>query len=287
MSISKPYYRILRPNTESCSYVRDTRYAPDRLQLARAYINIEKKLREIFNYIEPDERNLGTFSFELYTLLLRACTEVELNCQLILKANGAKPSGKYFTMEDYRKLEKSSLLSKYKIILPNWKSTTSDESVEYGKYEFFPFEDFGINKKPQWYQAYNHVKHDREGKLEEANFKNCIQAVGAILALIYSQFGGYCIEPFNNDCKVYAMNEDRYDGIFDADVIFEVVPPRREDWDDEEKYEFNWKKLKTVGMPFQKFDFNAVNIKRNAEEDCKEKQTLETADEDMSSNLTS
>ena len=77
MGLSKPYYRIARPKAYIPNYVTDDRYAFDRLQLSRAYVNIEKQLRDIFNHIEPDEANKNTFSFELYTLLLRACTEVD------------------------------------------------------------------------------------------------------------------------------------------------------------------------------------------------------------------
>ena len=70
MGLSKPYYRIARPKAYIPSYVKDTRYAKDRLQLGRSYINIEKELRRLFNYIEPDESNTDVFSFELYSLLL-------------------------------------------------------------------------------------------------------------------------------------------------------------------------------------------------------------------------
>ena len=96
MGISKPFYRIARPKAYIPDYAVDSRYAKDRLQLSRAYVNIEKELRNLFNYIEPDEDNRNTFSFELYSLLLRACTEVELNCKQIMEANGATPRGSFF-----------------------------------------------------------------------------------------------------------------------------------------------------------------------------------------------
>lgn len=89
MKIQKPYYRIMRPGSVFISrYVLDPRYASNRKQLGRVYLNLENKLNKILDYVEPDERNLKTFSIELYTLLLRACTEVETNCKLILSANG-------------------------------------------------------------------------------------------------------------------------------------------------------------------------------------------------------
>ena len=42
MSLSKPYFRIARPKEIIHDYIMDSRYAHDRLQLGRAYINIEK-----------------------------------------------------------------------------------------------------------------------------------------------------------------------------------------------------------------------------------------------------
>lgn len=122
MFLSKPYYRIIRPGVPIESYVTDSRYANDKSVLKRSYLSLERQLISIFDYIDPDDRNLNVFSYELYTLLLRACTEVELNCTLIMKANDAAPIGKHFTMRDYRKIEKSSKLSKYKVLLPNWKA---------------------------------------------------------------------------------------------------------------------------------------------------------------------
>lgn len=53
MGLSRPYFRIARPKAYIPNYVRNPRYANDRLQLGRAYINIERDLRRIFDYIEP------------------------------------------------------------------------------------------------------------------------------------------------------------------------------------------------------------------------------------------
>lgn len=173
MSISKPYFRIARPRAYIPDYVMDPRYATDRGQLSRAYINIEKELRGVFNYIEPDEENLHTFSFELYSLLLRASTEVELNCKLIMEANGATPQGHFFTMADYKKLEKSSLLSKYSVTYTNWRKRNAAGELEYINKVFVPFKNFdqSISTSPDWYQAYNEVKHNREENLGQHRTK--------------------------------------------------------------------------------------------------------------------
>lgn len=256
MGLVKPYFRIARPKEFIPNYVIDKRYASDRLQLSRAYVNIEKELRSIFNYIEPDEQNKATFSFELYSLLLRACAEVELNCKLIMKTNGATPIGKNFSMLDYKKLEKSSLLSKYYVTFSNWRTRNpSTNELEYIKKEFRPFVNFGISdsKAPDWYDAYNKVKHNREENLEKANLENCINAVAGILILLYSQFGSQCIETYRNSLRWEKIGD--YDLHFDADVIFEVHPPKLSDWPEAELYDFNWDKIKLLEQPFDKYNF--------------------------------
>lgn len=258
MGISKPFYRIARPKAYIPDYAVDPRYAKDRLQLSRAYVNIEKELRNLFNYIEPDEDNSSTFSFELYSLLLRACTEVELNCKQIMEANGARPHRCFFTMSDYKKLEKSSHLSKYKAIFRNWRYRNEEtKKVEYIKKEFCPFKNFdiSINKAPDWYEAYNEVKHNREENLENANLENCMNAVAGILILLYSQFGSCCIETYGMSSLCF-QDMDAYDNEFDADVIFDINPPQESDWLESELYEFEWSDIAGEEEPFGKFPFN-------------------------------
>ena len=255
MSLTKPYYRIARPKAFIPDYVLDPRYATDRLQLSRAYINIEKELRSIFNYIEPDQRNVSTFSFELYSLLLRACTEVELNCKEIMEANGATPQGRYFTMADYKKLEQSSLLSKYIVEYNGWRQVNATtQELEYVTKQFFPFKNFdpSINREPDWYEAYNKVKHNREENLEKANLENCMNAVAGILVLLYSQFGSQCIETYGTSGLHWQTDED-YDFNFDADVIFTIHPPQLTDWPD--LYDFQWAQIKNDPQPFEIFPF--------------------------------
>ena len=256
MCLVKPYYRITRPGAFIPDYVLDKRYASDRIQLSRAYISIEKSLRDIFQYIEPDESNASTFSFELFSLLLRACTEVELNCKQILVANGVSRENDYFTMRDYKKIEASSKLSGYKAIYRNWRKTI-DKHIQYENKELVPFANFSRGKSPGWYSAYNRVKHNREINFKEANLNNCMNAVAGILVLLYSQFGSQCIETYGMNRMTWQVETDE-DMIFDANVIFEIVPPPKSVWTENEKYKFDWNSLKNMDTPFEKFNFDEV-----------------------------
>lgn len=253
MSLSKPYYRITRPGAYIPDYVTDLRYAADRIQLSRAYLSIEGELRKIFNYIEPDESNRLTFSFALYSLLLRACTEVEVNCKEIMEANGY--SKRNMGMRDYTKLEKSSKLSCYQAVYRNWRQD-GNGSVTYKPKILTPFQSFASGTSPAWYQAYNKVKHNREDNLELANLENCMNAVAAILILLYSQFGSCCIESYASGQHLHWHEMGSYDNAFDADVMFDIKPLPKGTWAKEECYDFDWNALQGQAEPFDRFGFS-------------------------------
>lgn len=253
MGIKQPFYRIIRPGAPVYMYVNDKRYASDRSQLSRSYLSIENELRSVFEFIEPAEQNIHTFSTRLYSLLLRACTEVELNCREILEANGLREKNKNFNVETYKLLEHSSFLSKYEISFENWRVADASGNIEYIDKKFFPFKNFdlGISRSPDWYQAYNKVKHNRSEQFEKANLENCMNAVAAVLVLLYSQFGASCIAPYGDKRMRLSTGDDF---LFDENVIFGITPPKREDWG-ENIYDFNWDELSKTKEPFQKYDF--------------------------------
>lgn len=254
MSLGRPYYRIVRPSVPVIYYVHDNRYAQDMLQLRRSYFMLEEKLNEILNYIEPDERNLNVFSMELYSLLLRACTEVELNCKLILKANDYH-TNHHYSMRDYMKIERSSYLSKYVVKMNNWKKNDNG-TVVYSSREFTPFGSFreSVYQSPEWYIAYNSVKHNREEYMHVATLKNCIHAVAGVLVLLYSQFGASII---HQSSRFYLV-DGRWDIIPESSSIFYVIQPKVSDFNQDELYEFNWEVLQKENTPFDKFCFNDI-----------------------------
>src|SRR5689334_2470696 len=91
MPVTEPYFGICRPQQDGAYmrrldnfYALDSRYCSNRVHLVQAYILLERDLLELFDYVEPADSNLATYSHRLYELLLRACTEVETNATGIL-----------------------------------------------------------------------------------------------------------------------------------------------------------------------------------------------------------
>jgi hypothetical protein len=246
MGVSRPYRRTVRPFADGeyseggrWMYVEHSAYAKDAEHYIRAFGIIHKDLIELFDYIEPADANLMCYSYRIHELLTRACIEIEANLKAILVENGYSKSGNW-TMEDYRKVERSHRLSSYKVKLPTWQGTTHTR---------LPFADWKAGGGLRWYQDYNAAKHDRHGDFVRANFSALLDAVTGLVALRCAQFfnagaspGGYLILNGPND----GFDET-------LDDYYRVALPR--DWPAAERYDFDWQSIKDEADPFQSYAF--------------------------------
>jgi len=198
MSYEKPFYRNYRAMIQGhnsgysdWAYIVDQNYAVAREHYTRAFKVIQLDLIKCFEYIEPSDVNVNSFSLRTHELLMRACMEVETNFKAILKENIFNPvynSGtkagqsrpeKSWNMLDYKKINQTHRLSSYTVHIPIW-------SGEYGVIR--PFEGWDNDNSLDWYQAYNKSKHDRHNEFHNANFINMVKAVSGLLVLLSSQF---------------------------------------------------------------------------------------------------
>lgn len=243
-TLSKPYHRMWRPmkgftsqferilfgKTPSIEYLKDDLFADQtekRSQIISAHLII-KDLYEIFNYVEPCNRNKKVYSHRIYELLLRSCTEVESNMKGILKANGNLK--KSFTINnDYFKLKIACQLDKYKIKFKRWK-----ENVD-----FTPFSQWNSTSYSPltWYKEYNDVKHDRYKDFKKANLENLMNSIAALLCLLHAQYG----EDMADACQlgISAMQNNQL--MVDTDTFVLEAPDFAGD-----EYEFDWDKIKSV-----------------------------------------
>lgn len=258
IGLSKPFKRIIRPfytdgiknvnaayNYELSSdsrFFTDEKYASDRQELCRAYLLIIKDLLKLFEYIEPAENNLIAYSHRTYELLLRASTEFETNCKRILEENGYSSNRGRLGIKDFYKINQSSKLGSYEIVLKEW--YPNEKRLQ-------PFLNWknGHHSLP-WYQAYNNVKHDRHKNFQDASLENVLLATSGLYAILFSQFFLYThntidvgYETFNDDKEILEMNS-----------IFTVVPPN--EWTSEECYNFEWDNIKNTSNPFETYQYS-------------------------------
>lgn len=243
MAIPKPYYRIFRPGAGN-DFLKDIRYCNEANELYRALQLLELDFKKAFEYVEPCDNNLKTYSQRLYELLLRACTEFEASAKAILCANSYQKSPDDFTIKDYKLINKASKLSEYKVSLLPW----SPESKV-----LQPFKNWKKTHTLNWYSAYNNVKHNRFSKFHDASLENVINAIAGVYIIIYSQINYLAINgiPHNNQFEIGIEDKDYYKPLVN-NSIFSIECPK---WNEREKYNFKWNEIKKESNPFDKYVF--------------------------------
>jgi hypothetical protein len=254
--LTQPYRRLIRPfvlgprvepdylgASSTKSYVSDSRNARDRIDFVRAYRLLEDDLIDIFDYVEPAEANLPTYSHRTYQLLLRACTEFEANAKAVLNANSYHKSSN-LNVKDYHKLEAACRLSEYAVMTPVWAGA---------RRVFEPFEAWRNRSgytPLSWYQAYNDSKHNRTASFPVANFRNVLDAVAGVFILLFAQFYILAFDPY----RPVGMTHEDDDGFLSHSTpLFHIRLPSG--WTDAEKYDFDWQQLKSHAQPFQSYPF--------------------------------
>lgn len=254
-TLSKPYHRMWRPmkgfeskiqrilcdgKTPSIEYLIDDLFADQaekKSQIISAHL-ILKDLYELFNYVEPCDKNKIVYSHRIYELFLRVCTEVESNMKGILKANGYSSTTSFKMNNDYFKLKNACHLDEYKIKFERWK-----ENVD-----FTPFSQWNNTSYSSltWYKDYNDVKHDRYKEFEKANLENLMNSIAALLCLLHAQYG----EDMADACHlgISAMQNNQL--MVDTDTFVLEAPDFAGD-----EYEFDWDSIKLQSNPVDNYNF--------------------------------
>lgn len=264
MPVNKPFHRIYRELTEarnsgysSWAFIVDRDYAKTPHHYTRGFLILQEDIKRLFEFIEPADINLKTYSYRIHELLMRTCIEIESNFKAILRENIYSPvyksgskSGQFRTEEfwninDYIKVNKTHHLDNYFVEFPFWRGN---------KNRYQPFSTWQSNSSLYWYQAYNETKHDKNEKFEIANFENLITAFAGLFVLLSSQFNCESFEPGNTSLS--GGIDSYFEGEFGIGEYLKIEFPSN--WADDEKYDFDWSILKNEPVRFQKFDYNKI-----------------------------
>ncbi len=259
MGLKRPFYRTIRkltgPNGGHYGpfvYDRDYAIAPE--HYVRAFMIIQKDLVQLFEYIEPTDSNLETYSYRTHELFMRTCIETEANFKAILKANTFNPKHrdgrdrpeKKWNIHDYKKVNTSHHLSSYTVHIPIWRGDHSS---------FRPFSEWNDDQPLSWYQAYNSSKHDRHNSFGQANLRNLLNSISALLVLLSSQFGR---EEFSPAMPGLAVTGVSYYSTTPAlGDFFHIDYP--DDWEESELYDFTWRDIRDQPDKFVKFNYDEID----------------------------
>jgi|WetSurMetagenome_2_1015567.scaffolds.fasta_scaffold05563_2 hypothetical protein len=254
MGISKPYHRNYRAFVQGTlnweysqwAYIVDHGYATAPMYYTRIFLFLQKDIQQLFEFVEPSDTNLSTYSYRIHQLFIRTCIEIEANFKAIFKDNKySKPENKW-TINDYKKINKTHHLDAYEATFPLW---DGDKKC------FTPFKSWAEEHGTlQWYKDYNLTKHNRQGERKLANMNNLLNAFSALFILLSSQFKNETFD--TGDCLLSCGTSDTYykDCEFGIGEYLLIKYPNN--WEEDEKYDFNWADLKKESDKFQKFDYD-------------------------------
>lgn len=247
MPVTKPYKRNARQFTDGkfseggrWKYIIHPNYAQSPEHFIRAFLLLQKDIFTLFDFVEPADINIDTYSYRIHELLLRTCVEIEANCVAILTENDYQKIGNW-NMEDYKKINPTHRLSSYELKLPVWNGMKNIRK---------PFEKWSTNSSLPWYKAYNETKHDRHSKFELATFDNLIDAFCGLVAILSSQFLTHDFSPGDWALSAGGINDGMESAI---GGYFRIKFPN--DWPSDERYEFKWQDIENESDPFQRYNY--------------------------------
>jgi len=140
------------------------------------FIALERDMETTSRYVEFCEANFSVYSIELAHLLFAAASEVDVVAKLLCgKINHAASSGN---------------INEYKAVLLPALPDLPQADVFIPRYglSFKPWSNWAGEQNPLWWRSYNNVKHERDAHFGEATLKNSLNALGALLLLIYHYY---------------------------------------------------------------------------------------------------
>lgn len=133
------------------------------------FLALENDLAVLSRYVEFSNENFACYSLEIARILLSAASEVDVvSKQLCQKINTNSSAS---NIHQYRNEIKGSYPA-----IPNFKVTMPRFGLELTPWLNWN-ETEGV---PEWWTAYNKVKHHRNTDFHRANLKNSLNAVGGL-----------------------------------------------------------------------------------------------------------
>lgn len=138
------------------------------------FLSVEEDLKRLARFIEFNKQNYECFSIENTRILISAAAEAEVVCRQICKQ--INPNSKANNINGFCREIKPyyNIFSNFEVTIPRYALTLK------------PWDNWNNNKTPEWWTAYNKMKHERDSKYHLASLKNVLNSVaGLFVACLY------------------------------------------------------------------------------------------------------
>lgn len=193
------------------------------------YQRLEHEFKELTNVIALTDAHLDVYSIVMADLLLRLGSEAENVAKAILKEHtglfAPAPDLTHLSRWNFPKLgsflNQDAFAMHTKTVKIQWIHSTLSEVHKTIK----PMESWAPPRpvNPDWYLAYNTIKHNRVSNFSNAAYRHCYEGLAAILilniALRYRIF--YPIDPLSD--RVFERIAELSD-VFDVSDVIKLLP---------------------------------------------------------------
>jgi hypothetical protein len=174
------------------------------------YIELQRRMVDIFRYVSCHEKNFDAYSVILESLLIDTCSFFDSLCQTLIREKSR--TGYAFTQEphvgdfkkkvcgnedfnfgDYRKLlESDFVLSTREVNLNLYEDALYSNPMGYlpdeiSGHRIAPFKEWaaGVPVVPSpWWKAFTDLKHDRMRNFREAKLRNVLHSLAAVFIIL-------------------------------------------------------------------------------------------------------
>lgn len=136
------------------------------------FLALEEDLFTVARYVEFSSRNMGTYSLEFARLLLTAASEADVIAKQLVKQ--ISPGARVRNIDDYR------------AAIVRWSPKFTRQQVTLPRYglSLKPWTSWSRGASPDWWLAYNAIKHDRAASFQSATLKNVLNAMAGLYLLL-------------------------------------------------------------------------------------------------------
>lgn len=137
---------------------------------------LDTDVAHVARYIEFAPPNYETYSLELAGVLMAAASEVDVVAKIA--CSYVNPNAKPENIDEYRD-----------VLVPNWPNLPN-YPVQLSRFGLncTPWANWANKANPDWWRAYNNVKHKRNKHYGEANLKHAIDAVAGLYVMLLYAF---------------------------------------------------------------------------------------------------
>lgn len=185
------------------------RHSTEAIVFKAQYLELDRRLLDLFSYVAPAEVNKDTYSVTLATLIRNAASLFELGSrwlypQLFTCGNANLKIFHYLSLDKFTKASTLKLRSF------QFYDTFSSTQI-YTSFVALALWDqssaLDSSHVPTWWTASNKLKHTNAGLADHGTLENAIAAVGASFAFLHMVFGPGMVCGMDTDGKGVIYNE--------------------------------------------------------------------------------